>query len=182
MKHSQEGHKLFHAALTAATLTSAAPSQQKKKHNNNNKKKTQESILSRRATHGSWHWWILTSIALYYQPCPAHVQYINLTSGRSVRRRPPPATVRASFTAATGPDEKKQGQRHFSERVILKNHYTPWGKKKHDVSSTVLVKTEVSSRKRLQPQPLFVIHSRLIDSWVKWTLVMAYYMDIELNP
>lgn len=47
-------------------------------------------------------------------------------SGRSVRRHPPPATVRTSFTAATGPDEKTQGQRHFNERVILKNYFTQW--------------------------------------------------------
>lgn len=52
---------------------------------------TEESILSRRATQGSWHWWILTGVALYYQPWPAHVQYINLPSGRGVRCHPPAA-------------------------------------------------------------------------------------------
>lgn len=51
-------------------------------------------------------------------------------SGRSVKGHPPPATVRTSFSAATGPDEKTQGQRHFNERVILKNYFTQWGKKK----------------------------------------------------
>lgn len=49
------------------------------------KKKKDISLLSRSIIESSWHWWILTSAGLYYQPPPATAQAVNVTDDESIK-------------------------------------------------------------------------------------------------